>query len=506
MDIARKRQFLISAYLLFVLLYYLAIFPEIEPLASHTSTVGLIGDVLAIAAYWIGYPCHTDRWKKPWFWFGITALVYFLGETTWAVYEDFLGLDPSCPSLCDVFYTTNSILSLYAFILYVKQTNIKMKEIAFDLLISLFAVSGILYHFLLHPLLESGQMELLPLVLQLIMCSVDFTFFIGTLLLVFGANARHFFTKRILLMSVSFLGFFSIDHLTLAMDIYEFQTPELLEPFWSFPIFLLGIVSTYPEIENEDALAGHPLLESILYYFRILLPYIFTFAILFLIGIQFGILNPLFLWAILLVMLLSLRQIFVLLRNRRLMNTIQENENRLNLQNTELHRLNQKILHDAEVDFLTQLSNRRHIDQSFQNLTPPENDELSLGMLLIDIDYFKHINDEFGHQIGDFVLKQVAACIRSVIRGGDIAGRYGGDEFIVLLPGADIQATGSVAERLQKTIGNTGSLSSRNVTVSIGCTSRILTRQNYNAELLLRQADDALYQAKKNGRNKIVIT
>ena len=236
-----------------------------------------------------------------------------------------------------------------------------------------------------------------------------------------------------------------------------------------------------------------------------MLPYLFTFCILFLVGLKFGLLDSLFLWAILLVALLSLRQIFILLRNHRLVESIREKEKRLTLQNDELQRLNQKILRDAEIDFLTQLANRRHIDQSFVRLAPPKGVEAMMGVLLIDVDFFKGINDTYGHQVGDFVLKQVAACIRSVIRGGDIAGRFGGDEFIVLLPGADGEATTAVAERLTAIVRGNHVLASRGVTLSIGCTSQVITSQTYDMDQLLKQADDALYHAKEKGRDRFVL-
>ena len=121
------------------------------------------------------------------------------------------------------------------------------------------------------------------------------------------------------------------------------------------------------------------------------------------------------------------------------------------------------------------------------------------------MDFFKRINDTFGHQIGDFVLQQVAACIRLIIRGDDIAGRFGGDEFIVLLPGADVHTAAAVAQRLQEKVRENSELNSRGVTLSIGCASKILTHQNYDMEHLLKQADDALYHAKENGRNQFVI-
>lgn len=505
MELALKRKYGVAAYLLYIAAYYLILVFEVEPFISHTSTVGLVGEVIVLTLFWFGVRCQPADKRKPWFWFAVTSVVYTCGEVLWAYYTDFLDLAPTTPSLCDIFYVSNTFISLYAVICYVRQLGIEFKDIAFDLFISVFAVGGIFYNFVMIPLLEKEASQLVPLLINVSMSVVDLMFFVALLLIVFGSDSRRLFTGRTILMGLAFLSFFAVDQLTLVYEIYEMEFPAFLEPFWSFPLFLLGFVSTYPEDGNELELTERPRSEKPLEYTRVLLPYAFTFCILFLVGIQFGLLHTLFLWGILLVVLLSIRQVLILLRNRRLMQTIQENEQRLNLQNYELQRLNQKILRDAEIDFLTQLSNRRFIDQTFTRLAPPEGVSSSLGLLLIDVDYFKRINDSFGHQVGDFVLQQVAACIRSVIRGDDIAGRFGGDEFIVLLPGANEKAAEAVARRLQERIKGNNALTSRGVTLSIGCTSRVITSENFDAEDLLKQADDALYHAKENGRNQFVL-
>ena len=240
-------------------------------------------------------------------------------------------------------------------------------------------------------------------------------------------------------------------------------------------------------------------------YSRMLIPYLYTFLLLFLIGAKYDLLDPIFLWAIFLIILISIRQILIIERNKRLLRTIRKNEEKLNLQNLELQRLNQQVMRDAEVDFLTQLSNRRYIDKTFERLTPPEGRAESLGILLIDVDFFKRINDTYGHPTGDFVLKEVANKIKSVIRGGDVAGRFGGDEFIILLPESDLQIVETVAEQLTNIVRADKKLSEMQVTLSIGGTSQQVNRENYDVQLLLKHADEALYQAKEGGRNRFVV-
>ena len=138
-------------------------------------------------------------------------------------------------------------------------------------------------------------------------------------------------------------------------------------------------------------------------------------------------------------------------------------------------------------------------------MTPPEGRAESLGIMLIDVDFFKRINDTFGHPTGDLVLKTVAEKIKSVIRGGDVAGRFGGDEFIILLPESDLPIVENVAEQLTKAVREDEKLSELQVTLSIGGTSQRVNHENYDVQLLLKQADEALYKAKEGGRNRFVV-
>ncbi len=504
MELASKRKLAIRAYLIYVIIYYIALYLEVEPLSSNTSTIGLIGECIGLPLYWFGIRSQPADKRKYWTWFGISALLYTLGEILWAIYIDGLGIDPTSPSLCDVFYIGNAFSLLYASFLFLRQVHISLPEIFFDILISVLAISGFLFNYILYPMMEGNTVEPLAVLINTNQTAIDLLLISGLLMIVFNTDSRHFFSRRIIMIGISFLGFFFVDQVTLAIDIYDIQAPGWIEPFWSFPIWLMGLASMTPD-EPGETWKVPPRLASTFRLFRILLPYIFAFSIIFLVGIQYGLLSPLFLWAVSLLALLSLRQIFVLLRNERLMTQIRENEARLNLQNAELQRLNQVILRDAEVDFLTQLANRRFIDQTFRRLTPAAGVRNSLGILLIDVDSFKRINDTYGHQTGDFVLQQIAACIRSVIRSDDIAGRFGGDEFIVLLPGADRNTVTAVAHRLTEKVPTVPTLSSRNVTLSVGCTSASFTSSDYDFERILKQADDALYRAKQQGRNKIMI-
>jgi two-component system cell cycle response regulator len=129
-----------------------------------------------------------------------------------------------------------------------------------------------------------------------------------------------------------------------------------------------------------------------------------------------------------------------------------------------------------------------------------------LTVLVLDIDHFKHINDTYGHDAGDDVLRDFALRIRKSIRGIDLACRYGGEEFVVIMPETDLAVATMVAERLRRRIAGEPfpiqrGARSLDVTISVGIAS--LATGDAAADVLKR-ADQALYRAKRDGRNRVV--
>jgi diguanylate cyclase (GGDEF)-like protein len=122
-----------------------------------------------------------------------------------------------------------------------------------------------------------------------------------------------------------------------------------------------------------------------------------------------------------------------------------------------------------------------------------------LALLALDVDHFKRINDQGGHQLGDTVLREVAQCCRDALRETDLAARIGGEEFALLLPGSDLEQAQQLAERLRRAIAELQLPAT--VTVSIGCAELTLAMASIDA--LLARADEALYAAKDAGRNRV---
>jgi diguanylate cyclase (GGDEF)-like protein len=156
---------------------------------------------------------------------------------------------------------------------------------------------------------------------------------------------------------------------------------------------------------------------------------------------------------------------------------------------------------DSVLDGLTGMLNRRALAARVAELT--QQAELTgepIGLLIADLDQFKAINDEHGHSVGDSVLVDVAYAIRKQLRAFDLAYRLGGEEFLVLLPGADLPATVEVAERLRESVATTPAGGLR-VTMSVGAVCSGAAGFDYPA--LFAVADAALYAAKAAGRNRV---
>ena len=168
----------------------------------------------------------------------------------------------------------------------------------------------------------------------------------------------------------------------------------------------------------------------------------------------------------------------------------------------------QLSLEMAITDQLTGLHNRRYMGRHLDNLLAQSRKTgKPLAFVIMDIDFFKSVNDTHGHDIGDEVLREFARRIASNVRGIDLACRFGGEEFVVVMPDTDIAYAYAVAERLRKSIEPTPIEISRapgklTITISIGIAAS--EDENDSAEDLLHRADQALYRAKKTGRNRVV--
>jgi diguanylate cyclase (GGDEF)-like protein len=181
----------------------------------------------------------------------------------------------------------------------------------------------------------------------------------------------------------------------------------------------------------------------------------------------------------------------------------------LTLRNRELAIARHQLEILAATDGLTECFNRRafteKVDRFLSNCGDPVNG-CHGALLVVDADNFKRVNDNFGHDAGDEALRLISGAIRSVLRDGDIAGRMGGEEFGIFLPGSDLEGAASVSERIRSAIAAINFRPDElpcHLSVSVGCTvfaDKVAFRSLY------RSADQLLYSAKEHGRNRVEVS
>ncbi|MBK5274535.1 MAG: diguanylate cyclase [Desulfuromonadales bacterium] len=172
----------------------------------------------------------------------------------------------------------------------------------------------------------------------------------------------------------------------------------------------------------------------------------------------------------------------------------------------DLKRTNELLLELSNTDHLTGLFNRRYLMEVLdKEVQRSKRKGGSLALIVMDIDHFKQVNDQYGHLQGDIVLQKVALQLQKGLRNYDIAARYGGEEFIAILPDATLEEAAFVANRVRTSVLATrfnGELSHLALTVSLGVA--IFSKEGCSTvDAFIKRADDALYRAKANGRNRV---
>lgn len=155
----------------------------------------------------------------------------------------------------------------------------------------------------------------------------------------------------------------------------------------------------------------------------------------------------------------------------------------------------------SQIDPLTGIYNRRKIAS---NLSKIQQDQQSYALVLLDLDHFKKINDSYGHDVGDQVLKKVAKILSTNLRGEDVVGRFGGEEFILVLKNKSLKQAMDIAERCRLEIEKESIYINKSTMIHVSASFGVaLSKLSLSKEAIIRQADQALYQAKDNGRNQV---
>jgi diguanylate cyclase (GGDEF)-like protein/PAS domain S-box-containing protein len=199
----------------------------------------------------------------------------------------------------------------------------------------------------------------------------------------------------------------------------------------------------------------------------------------------------------------SLSCIIDITSQKKIEETLKQNNENINKLNSELVTMNNILINKSIKDSLTNLYNHQYINEVLENLLhKTRQDKSNLSIMMLDIDYFKRVNDQFGHLAGDQVLVTICELISQNVRKEDFIGRYGGEEFLVILPGIRLDTAARIAESIRRGIQTYDfGLKDQKVTISIG----VAQYAGETSNVLINKADMLLYQAKSKGRNRVEI-
>jgi diguanylate cyclase (GGDEF)-like protein len=455
----------------------------------HVLKVGLYCGVSfsAAVALIIGPAWHRPISRTPWLWLAASQLIYFSGDTTFYVRHDLLGLE-DFPSIADPLYFLHYLPLLIALLLLIRRHS-PGRDVAsaLDALTIAVGVALLSWVFLLDPNVNAPDTSVAVRIGALYPPVMDIAVLAVAVRLLIGAGRRSPAFYMLLTGMAINLGTNSWFGLELVNGTYS--SGNFLDLTWLFAYLLLGACALHPSMTrlSESSLAR----EQNISRSRLVL-----------------------------LAAASLTAPLMLLIQQRISGHVSLNVNAgasatlFLLVIFRLAGLVQMSRQAAITDSLTGLYNRRFFEEHLRLETiRAGRRNRPLGLLILDVDRFKSVNDRHGHPAGDVVLRQVSDRLRATARSYDLVSRYGGEEFAVLAPDMPREALFALAERLRTAVSGEPIVVhdglSLAVTVSIGvagCDSDDPGHVTGNAvERLVRSADRALYRAKETGRDRCVM-
>lgn len=521
---AIRKTAIVGFFTYFSIFYGLLLaFPEQRTFISDL--LSPIGIIFSLGLIGWSMKWHNERYKKTWLAFWLGGVIYLFGELLWFYYEIILKQEVLFPSICDAFYLLSTVYFFIGVALYINVKNIYgIFRVGFDILITMVALVTLCWQYVLMPIYHDPSLGAMAKLVSLCYPIIDISYLAGVLYLFLTYPPDKKKSNGDILIATAFLIWFITDQIySVENNLGIYKAGSLIDPLWIIGAWFLGTASLWTGALDSDVdmkSAGRPPSDregAVVRYVRILLPYITTCILSVVAGMKYFTKDPLIAGIVITVFLVIVRQVFSLLENERLIFLIKQSnqalavsKQELEAQNIELQKLNHLKEQEAQTDFLTGLYNRRCIDRQIKTLSEEtQMNHQYLSLLLADIDNFKQINDQWGHDVGDMVLQGVSESMKGCIRSLDIAGRFGGDEFIIILPDADLSTAKTISERLRRQIANKQFMFnniSLNITLSIGGTQWQKDNLKEDIKSMIFRADAALYQAKSAGRNQTVVT
>lgn len=453
-----------------------------------------------------------DRERPFWKFILFGFLSYTIGQLLTAFGDVFLHHPAPFPSMKDFFFLLQFLFYLLAFIYEIKLKHDYLHSIkfTFDTLIVLTVAISLSWHLILQHIFLEGHISYLHLLVSL-------AYPIGDLILLFGAVSFYLGSREIFPSIVlrSIIGGLMIQVLAdTAFLLLHQDWHDILRPFWSLSPLLISLAAVLQsEIISEDSEGNRDNPKNTM-SFTLLLPY-FSVSFLFaMIVVQNKEFNSLIIGSAITILFVLFRQIYTSIENQTLLfkyhNLTEELEQKIGERTKELSSKNQQLLtavqrmkHMAFHDVLSGLPNRRLFRARLISAMDEANRNRSkIAVVFIDLDRFKNINDTFGHEFGDLLLKYVSRQMVKSIRKVDTISRQGGDEFTVILNKiSSKEEVIPLIEKLQSIVSTPITIKGQELHVSMSIGIAMYPIDGNTSEDLMKNADMAMYYAKEEGRN-----
>ncbi|WP_410506315.1 GGDEF domain-containing protein [Haloimpatiens sp. FM7315] len=479
----------------------------------------VFGEAISFMILYCTYSESRERDKKYWLYLFLSIFSYFLGDLLWIIKDIFFDSFTGLIYISQVFFLLQYPFSIIA-LLYIawEKKNLYLSiQVFLDMLVIVIAISVVGWRFLVRNDIINSHM---PFFEKFFLISNP----IGDLAILFSIILILLFSKSFIAFRVVIFNIIALiievtaDLINLYVKTNTINVnTDFLELMWLTYVLLVSYSALVYKYNGcnfkciRQSKKNENYTKTIV---KIIIPYL-SIGVLF--TAIFCIIEniDIIMWGFAIcVGLVIISQLITLMENKRLMQLLIESNNELEYKTFELETINRQLkksnlAKESQLnrDFLTGLHNRRYIykklDVLFKNKFYNK-----ASVLMIDIDYFKKINDTYGHEAGDKVLKQVSMLMKLYTRTNDSLIRFGGEEFICVLLDTDISIARDIADRIREKVEAYDfkiECIKIKVTVSIGVSEARLVKCKEDIELAIKKADKLLYKAKQLGRNQVCI-
>lgn len=485
-------------------LFWFLLFRHDRPIwITGANFISLIGYLLPITSYILVIRQTSAPEKIFWKLLLGAHAAYTAGEIIWIYYEIVLNKEAPYPGISDLFYLLFPVLLIsgMVFELYSKGNKFISVRFLADMVMVVLLATILSLRYLIEPIFNEQLTSWIEITISVGYPISDLALLFGVIFLSQKATSTNGKIYRPIIAGTAIFFLTDTDYMIMnSQDAY--LSGGLADLSWMLSIQLIGLSAVLrigePQKSHEKKSADNNAFRD--NHFLIYLSYgLLIFVVTnFLLDSELNRPGP---WLFVLVMVLLLvRQNLTLADNRSLVQALEK-------KNQELHQVNQLVQMDAKCDFLTGLQNRRGLEEMLNAAIRRAEEEVRpFALLIIDVDWFKQVNDRYGHDFGDWVLTELSRVLTGMTRSGEMIGRYGGEEFMGILPGTGLSEAIGVAERLRKAVENHSFRKEDKevaLTISIGL-SLYRLEEDRDGLMVKKRADRALYQAKEAGRNRVM--